>query len=258
MARKHEAVTLLKNGLSPTRIAAQMAVSTETIMGYLCNQVGEGAILLSDILFAIDGETRAAVKEIQSSGARWSEYHFRQLVHRKYPSISQSDAWVYYHLSSPTVYLGDMYTWLYVWEQLLHGYIRGRLTQAFGPDWWRKGIPENIRSECAAALERDPEPAAEPYCYTTIIHLKDIFERSWRELSKGLPPAAAADRKRFLSGLTRLNQIRNRVMHAAKGIVPSEDDFRFLREYLNFACPIRLPNVGEGEVVASPNGAVRS
>jgi hypothetical protein len=38
------------------------------------------------------------------------------------------------------------------------------LRQQYGEHWWRKGIPVTIRAECAAALQRDPEPAAEPCC----------------------------------------------------------------------------------------------
>ena len=85
------------------------------------------------------------------------------------------------------------------------------------------GIPENIRAECAETLERDPEPAAEPYCYTTLIHIKEIIDRQWKLFSTVMAKRPASNRAQFLSGLTRLNQIRNRVMHAAKGNPPDED-----------------------------------
>lgn len=44
-----------------------------------------------------------------------------------------------------------------------------------------------------------------------------------------------SDRRRFLCDLTRLNQIRNRVMHPAKGVLPTEADFRFVNEFIGFA-----------------------
>lgn len=78
-------------------------------------------------------------------------------------------------------------------------------------------------------------PFAEPYCYTTLVHLKDVFEKRWDLFSKLLPAGLASDRKRFLSSRTRLNLIRNGVMHASKCVVPNEDDPRFLREFLDFA-----------------------
>ena len=49
-------------------------------------------------------------------------------------------------------------------EKFLHQYTRETLRQEYGEHWWRKGIPVTIRAECAAALQRDPEPAAEPCC----------------------------------------------------------------------------------------------
>jgi hypothetical protein len=69
-------------------------------------------------------------------------------------------------------------------EQLLHLYIQNALLNTYGSDRWRNGVPENICAECAATRERDPEPAAEPYCYTTLIHLKKIIDRRWSLFSK--------------------------------------------------------------------------
>ena len=78
-------------------------------------------------------------------------------------------------------------------------------------------------------------PFAEPYCYTTVVHLKDVFEKRWDLFSKLLPAGLASDRKRFLSSLTRLNLIRNGLTHASKCVVLNEDDLRFLHEFLDFA-----------------------
>lgn len=234
MARKHEAVSLLKKRSSPHKIASQMGVSVDTVMGYLYNQVGEGRIRRSDILFAISTETRQAVEEVIHRGSL-DRGELRRVIKRTYPGVNVEEALVYADLRRPEVYLGDMYAWLYALEEILHKYIKGTLAEGYGSQWWREGIPDNIRAECAATLERDPEPAAEPYCYTTLVHLKEILEKRWPLFSKRLPTGPASDRKRFLSGLTRLNLIRNRVMHASKGVVPNEDDFRFLREFIDFA-----------------------
>ena len=212
-----------------------MGVSVNTVMGYLYNQVGEGRITLSDILFTIDEKTRQAVDDAQSGWGTLPEWKIRRRIRDRHPEIHPDDALIYIALRKPEVYLSDMYRWLYVLEQFLHHYIKRVLTDEYGDQWWRRGIPENIRAECASALERDVEPAAESYCYTTLVNIKEIFEKRWDVFSKLLPSGPASDRKRFLSGLTRLNMIRNRVMHASKGVVPQEDDFRFLREFLSFA-----------------------
>ena len=74
MARKHEAVSVLKRGLSPALIARGMQVSIGTVMGYLYTQVGEGAIRRSDILFAIDSEIRAAVETAERENSELSAW----------------------------------------------------------------------------------------------------------------------------------------------------------------------------------------
>jgi len=79
------------------------------------------------------------------------------------------------------------------------------------------------------------KPFVEPYCYVTLVHLKDVFEKRWSFFSKLLPAGLDSDRKRFLSSLTRLNLIPNGVMRASKCVVPNQDDLRFLREFLDFA-----------------------
>ncbi len=246
MARKHEAVQLLHRGKSPARIAAEMGISVESVKGYLFNQVGEGAITRSEILFTIPGEVRQAVEAVEGEVRRISgelgvshntalcRSAIKQQLYRQYPAVDREEALLYWELCKPNVYLRDMYWLIYVVESFMHTYIKVTLKRAYGDNWWRKGIPENIRAECAAVRERDPEPAAEPYCYTTLIHIKEIFERRWDLFSKTLSDAPVSDRRRFLSELTRLNQIRNRVMHPAKGILPTEADFRFVHEFIIF------------------------
>jgi transcriptional regulator with XRE-family HTH domain len=235
MARKHEAVSWLGRGLSLAEIAERMGVSIEQLMGYLFNQVGEGGIRRSDILFAIGGETRMAVQAVKQEHGEIDRWQIRRIVTSQYPGVNAHEAWVYVTLSKPEVYLGDMYWYLYTLEKFFHVYIQSVLMKAHGGDWWRMGIPENIRAECAATRERDPEPAAEPYCYTTLIQIKEIMDRRWNLFSKVVAKRPASNKAEFLSGLTRLNQIRNRVMHASKGNPPDENDFRVIREFIAFA-----------------------
>jgi hypothetical protein len=211
-----------------------MGVTVGTVMNYLYNQVGEGNIRRSDILMTIDAETRQAAEDAGKGCASLSRWEIQRTLRCSYPAVDVDEAVAYLKLRKPEVYLGDMYWYLYQLEGFLHVHIKHTLVRSYGDEWWRRGVPENIRADCAAALERDPEPAAEPYCYTTLTHLKEVFDKRWPLFSRLLPPRAASDKSRFLSGLTKLNQIRNRVMHAAKGIHPNEDDFRVLKEFYDF------------------------
>jgi hypothetical protein len=207
-------------------------------MGYLYNQVGEGRIMRSDILFAIGRETRQAVDEVLCQRPTIDRWRLRSSLYRSFPHVDRGEALLYFELRHSPAYIRDMmqdrYWLLRSLETFFHGYIKVILVGGFGTDWWRKGIPENIRVQCAEAWERDPEPAPEPYCYTTFMHLREIFQKGWDLFSKLPPPGPASDRRRFLSGFARLNYLRNCVMHPAKGATPDEVDFRFVREYVVF------------------------
>ncbi len=131
--------------------------------------------------------------------------------------------------------LGDLYEKIRNIEVTLHTRIKNILISEYGAtDWWRKGVPEEIRAECAASLEKDQEPSDEPYRYTTFIHLKQILEKHWNVISKVLPRNVSSDRKKLLSGLAKLNQIRNFVMHPVRGKKPTDEDFAFVREFVDY------------------------
>ena len=107
MARKHEAVTYLNQGRSPAAIADAMGISFDSVMGYLYNQVGEGRIRRSDILFAIENKTREAARAIESEYGMLESGPFRRLVKSKYPEVNADEAWAYRTLKRPEVDLGD-------------------------------------------------------------------------------------------------------------------------------------------------------
>lgn len=247
MARKHEAVEWLEKGYSPSEIADHMGVTVSTVMGYLYNQVGEGRIRRSDIVFSIDQDARDTIEEIitQANTTYWSDILRR--IEQTGESVNQDDLRVYLKLRDARVALGDMYEIIRDIEVTLHGAIKNALVAEYGTvDWWRQGVPSNIRAECAASLERDPTPAEEPYCYTNFIHLKEILDEQWKLFSAVLPKTVASDKRKLLSSLTKLNTIRNNVMHPVRGVTPSDKDFAFVRElrdylelerWLDFAIP---------------------
>ncbi len=131
--------------------------------------------------------------------------------------------------------LGDLYENIRYIEVTLHSSIKTILISEYGAtDWWRKGVPADIRDDCSDAFVRDEQPAGDPYRYTNFIHLKEILEKQWNVISKALPKNVSSDRKTLLSGLVKLNQIRNFVMHPVKGKIPTDEDFAFVREFLDY------------------------
>jgi predicted transcriptional regulator len=233
MARKHEAVEWLKKGYSPSNIARQMGVTLSTVMGYLYNQVGEGNIRRSDIVFSIDKNTRGAIERIisEKKAEYWSDIY--REAERVGTPIDEEDLRVYLAQRDARVPLGDMYEMIRDIEVKLHSAVRNILVSQYGPnDWWRKGIPENIRADCAASLERDQIPASEPYCYTNFIDLKQILDKEWEIFSKALK--LTSDKKKLKSDLQELNRIRNSVMHPVRATMPTDKDFDFVREFRQY------------------------
>lgn len=231
MPRKDVAAELLLQGLPPTAIARQMGTSTAAVMHYLCLKVGEGGLRRSDIAFSLPRETRAAIEQaIEKTGSLSAPTIARELQ-RSGDAPNRFDIGVYIHYRRARVVLGDMYELLRDVEVRLHTFVKQAMVLEFGEEqWWRSGVPDTIRAECAALLEKDPEPAEEPYCYTHLIALREILDKRWSVLSRYMPQQLLNRKKDLLERLLRLNRIRNSVMHPVRKSVLSEDDFEFVRD----------------------------
>ena len=118
-------------------------------------------------------------------------------------------------------------------ERVLHCKIKSILIQKFGEKesgWWKRGVPENVRVNCAQAREFDDESVDHPYHFTTFIHLKKIMDKNWDLFSRKLPQSVAGDKKAFLEEIGYLNNIRNQVMHPVRKEPPTEKDFKCVRK----------------------------
>jgi hypothetical protein len=229
MARKHEAVDWLNGGNSPSKIAAQMKLNVGTVMGYLYNQVGEGEIRRSDIVFSIDRRTRDGIESLISSLGTVSWYRIYREAGGK---IDPDDLRVYLRLRDARLVLGDMYEFLREVEVNLHALIKKTLVSTYGTDkWWRTGVPKLVRIKCTEVFEDDDEPGPEAYCYTNFIDLGKILEHQWHIFKDVLPKKLYSNRPDLIARLRRLNHIRNAVMHPVRGIRPTEEDFGFVRSF---------------------------
>lgn len=232
MARKDQAAALLKAGNSPGHIASKMGISVSSVEQYLYTKVGEGAIRRSDILFSIDADTREVAEEVIQKIGKDDCYSVFRAAKREGNLLDYKELEIYLKLRDARISLGDMYEFLCEIETTLHEMIKGILIDTYGPGergWWRKGIPIQIRTECAKLREEEKEPAAEPFCYTTFIHLSKIIDNQWSVFRQVLPQEVAKDKKQLLADLNQLNTIRNYVMHPVKGMPITEDDFEFVR-----------------------------
>lgn len=228
--RRKLAATLLLRGMPPSRIAAEMKLPLGVVMNFLYNQVGQGWIRRSDILFSIDADTRRGIEEAIQHTGKESLSSVARGLKQSGVNVDRGDLRVYLKLRDARADLGDMYEFIRDIELRLHQYVKASLIAAYGADeWWRKGVPLPVREDCAVTSERDFEPANELFCYTTLMHLRLIIDREWSTLSADLPGKLRADKPDFLESLRRLNRIRNIVMHPVKGIRIGDEDFEFVR-----------------------------
>ena len=234
MLRKDQAAQLLRQGLPPSEIANQMGTSTPAVMQYLCLKIGEGDLRRSDIAFSLPHDLRAAIEQSIERKGSVSPFVIARDLRQNGVEANRHDVAVYIHYRRARVVLGDMYELLRNVEVRLHTFVKQAFILEFGEEnWWRSGVPDTIRAECAALLEKDPEPADEPYCYTHVISLREILDKRWSVLSKYMPEHLLNKKKDLMERLLKLNRIRNCVMHPVRKSVLSEDDFEFVRDLDN-------------------------
>jgi hypothetical protein len=229
MSKRDQACALLREGNSPSEIAVRMGLRTSYVMNFLWSKVGEGELRRSDIAFSLKRKVRRAIeaavaatksqsptrvcRELENQGIRCNRFDVRMyLAHRRAPVV-----------------LGDMYELVRNIEVRLHRFVKRVFIAEFGEDeWWRAGVPDYIRAECAALREKDPEPAPEPYNYTHLMGLREILDRRWGILIKHLPADITQNKKELMDRLVQLNRIRNNVMHPVRGGLLTEEEFEFV------------------------------
>jgi len=232
LTRRLEAVNLLKQGLSPTEIISKLGLNRNTIFQYLSWGIGEGLIRRSDIVFSYDLNTRNTIESISMKMNSIDKSIIFKEVRKENLLLTRETIEGYLNFRDARFVWGDMYEYIRDIELDFHTFIKNFLVSEYGDkDWWRKGVPEEIRVDCTRLFEIDNEPASEPFCYTTFIQIGKILEHQWNIFKEKLPDKMSSNRKQLLARLKRLNQIRNSVMHPIKGIQLTEEDFEFIRVF---------------------------
>jgi hypothetical protein len=126
------------------------------------------------------------------------------------------------------------YRYIQYIETSLHQCIRETLQGAYGGDedeWWVKGVPTNIRVQCANRREESTQ-REELYSYTDLIHLKVIIEKNRKLFEPRLLSVSkhTNQQKEFLDNIARSNDIRIRVMHTIRSLISSEE-ISFLKQF---------------------------
>ena len=253
MSKRDQACALLREGNSPTQIAGKLGLRTSDVMNFLWTRIGEGALRRSDIAFSLKRNVRKAIEAVIAETGSQSAARICKELEKRGIHCNRFDVRMYLEYRRAPVVLGDMYELVRSIEVRLHRFIKRVFITEFGADdWWRGGVPDNIRAECAALREKDPEPAPEPYNYTHLIALREILDRKWSILSKHLPPETAQNKRDLMDRLVQLNRIRNNVMHPVRGGMLTEEEFEFVYNLEEDLGPLTAP---EENVVAEQNAA---
>jgi hypothetical protein len=239
IGRKQQVLQLACEGLSPSTIADRTGVPFATVMSHLYGLVGEGALKRSDIVFSFDQDTRDAIELAIEAQQTTDSRALRKALAKQDVQIRREDLAVYLTLRDARVALGDMYEMVRDVELAIHDRVRDAFVAEFGEErWWREGVPANVRAECAALYEHDPDPAPDAFSYTTLIHLREILDKRWDVLAPALPKALQSNRKKLMADLVTLNRIRNAVMHPVRRAAFTDREFLFVR---NFARQLARP-----------------
>lgn len=234
MGVREETLQMLLQGLSPKEIARAKGVTINTTLGYLDQLVGRGDLRRSDIFFSIPKEIRTAVPTSLINSELYTILEVSNLLKQNGIDAAPEDIMVLLKYGDSRHALGDMYEDVRAIETHLHQIIYDILIETYGEGetgWWRKGIPLSIRQTCQSRREEDEDPVEEPYCYTDLLDLWHIFDKQWNTLKNALPDIFKTNKRRLRENLLRLNKIRRQVMHPVRGVIPSEEDFEFIREF---------------------------
>lgn len=230
MARRHEAERLLRGGLYPSQIASEMGITLKSVIPYLLTRVGEGALRLSDIYFAFPAHKREVLWQVLDGEAKRGRIDFPRLSDS---CLSRQEYELFKGLVHRRVLAGDLYVYISDIEVTVHKMVRRTLEAKFGDQengWWRQGVSENIRKECAKRREEDHQPCGSPFAYTNLLQLSDIISDKWPLFSDRVPQDYGTSRKVLKADFRRLNMIRNAVMHPVRERNWSEDDFQFVKD----------------------------
>jgi len=232
MGVREDTLRMLRDGLSPKEITRSRGVNIYTTLGYLDQLVGRGDLRRSDIFFSVPKEIRNAIP-ISLCIGRTIEGCVN-LLKKLNISADLEDIIVVIKYGDSRHALGDMYEDIRAIETYLHGVIGQALLDEYeGSEmgWWRQGIPESVRKSCVLRQEEDSEPVSDPYCYTDLLDLWQIMDKRWTVFIKVLPDEMTKSKQDLRRKLVRLNTIRRNVMHPVRGVIPSEEDFEFIREF---------------------------
>ncbi len=267
MGRIEEIAKLINNGQNLLEMQAAMQVTLHTILDYLRRAYGRGLISRAEIYFAIPSRHRALFflyetyhvtpiyKQLKAFANGEEPMALsaqdRHLVENAEKLVAETfnvtlaelpwGAWdqelykAYREFSNEDFLRADLYQDIATLEIKFNRFIRDVLVKHFGKGedgWWRKGLKADLRADLVSTREMDEDPAEDAFCYLNFIHIKVILESNWSVFSGYFSKEIIKDKKKLLGPLTKINSIRNQVMHPIKNARHTYADFELIHTCL--------------------------
>lgn len=197
MGRPHDCAERLRLNHNIKAIASELNISPGSVVTYLVQAVASDLIRKSEL----------------------------------FQRTTQDERELFRALPSADDVVGDLFSDIRGLEIGLHRVVRTHLEKSYGTDeveWWRKGIPEEVRIKCQQRRESDPDTPNDPYCYTDLLDLAKTMKKEWATFCGSLSNQYSNNRNIFIGDMEQLNRLRNKVMHPARGYTPTEWDFEFV------------------------------
>lgn len=244
---QREIVRLVKKGrtVAQVRDKIDQDIKWVGVERALNEAIGSGKLMVSDFYFAAPEDVRQGVERLADTGSNNDE------IMKK----AADEGWDKFNVQAvlkfrdTDAFRGDLYRYLSDIELSLFEHVQNILMEAYGvgeDNWWAEGVPVSVRTKCATRREEDPD-RLEPWRYQDLLDLSKTIEKNWKFFKHTLPKYMRANRSRLLRGLSRLNRIRNAVMHPVKKRSWSRDDFAFVRKFRD-----QLTKQGFRELPESP------
>ncbi len=116
-------------------------------------------------------------------------------------------------------------------QLMIHDATMTLLLDRFGRDesgWWRKGVPEKVRTEVAARRETNPEGGAYDQFFE-LLDYRSIASANWDSFDPFFGFGSGKGKESQLAWFSKLSAIRNRIAHPERGTV-SEEELAFIEE----------------------------
>lgn len=232
MARVPQVATLIEEGWSPKEIQLDFRVTFATVTQYIYRAINEGLLTREDVVSSVPPEAREIVEKARKVAGSNNKSIIYQIIALSEIQVDADTIDLLLAMTHPSIPMEDMYTFVSNIELTFHLGIKSIMIAVYGPEnWWVDGIPKQIRKECSAQWQDDDQLAPEAYCYTNLIHMRDILDKKWKICEDFLPQEFTGNKQETLSKFLRLNHIRNSVMHPVKRIPLTFADLEFVKTF---------------------------